>query len=165
MIIGIASVGSIGRIARRWSSSQRKRLCWGLLLGGLLSVIGALCYAELASAYPHAGGEYHFLGRAFGRRFAFLYGWARLTVIQTGSLALLAYVYGDYATQLLPLGPWSSSIHAAIAIVGVTAVKGRGPLCSRTRLAAAFRDTLFLLLSCGCWSSCGRPAKRTRSTA
>ena len=38
------------------------------IAGGVFSVIGGLCYAELATAYPSAGGEYHFLGRAFGRR-------------------------------------------------------------------------------------------------
>ena len=51
------------------------------LLGGLISLIGALCYAELATAYPSAGGDYHFLRRAYGRNVAFLFGWARFSVI------------------------------------------------------------------------------------
>jgi amino acid transporter len=66
---------------------------WGL--GGMLSLVGALCYAELATAYPDAGGDYHFLRRAFGDRLAFLFAWARLAVIQTGSIALLAFIVGD----------------------------------------------------------------------
>ncbi|HJR51595.1 MAG TPA: amino acid permease, partial [Gemmatimonadales bacterium] len=41
------------------------------VVGGVVSLLGALCYAELAAAYPDAGGEYHFLGRAFGRRAGF----------------------------------------------------------------------------------------------
>ena len=65
-----------------------------------ISLIGALCYAELASTYPHAGGDYHFLTRAFGRDVSFLYGWARATVINTGSIALLAFVFGDYLSRL-----------------------------------------------------------------
>src|SRR5688500_19737503 len=58
--------------------------------GGVISLIGALCYAELASTYPDAGGDYHFITRALGPQTAFLYAWARLTVIQTGSIALIA---------------------------------------------------------------------------
>ncbi|MFN3389404.1 MAG: APC family permease [Allosphingosinicella sp.] len=88
--------------------------------GGLLSIVGALCYAELASAFPSAGGDYHFLGRAFGRRLGFLYAWARLAIIQTGSIALLAFVFGDYASEILPLGPASSSLYAAAAVGGLT---------------------------------------------
>ena len=72
--------------------------------GGLLSIIGALCYAELASAYPSLGGDYHFLHRAYGPRVGFLYAWARLAVIQTGSIALLAFIVGDYVTAVLPAG-------------------------------------------------------------
>ena len=90
--------------------------------GGLLSIVGALCYAELAAAYPHAGGDYHFLHRAFGRRIAFLYAWARLTVIQTGSLALLAFVFGDYAARLAGFGPVGSAVFAGLAIVALTAI-------------------------------------------
>ena len=91
--------------------------------GGLLSIVGALCYAELAAAYPHAGGDYHFLGRAFGRRVAFLYAWARLAVIQTGSIALLAFVFGDYAARLTGLDP---AALAALAVVALTALNWAG---------------------------------------
>jgi basic amino acid/polyamine antiporter, APA family len=88
--------------------------------GGVISFIGALVYAELVSAFPSAGGDYHFLMRAYGRPVAFLFAWARLTVMQTGSIALVSFVFGDYATQLLPLGPYSSAIYAASAIVVLT---------------------------------------------
>lgn len=94
--------------------------------GGVLSIIGALCYAELAAAFPHMGGDYHFLGRAYGQRIAFLYGWARLTVIQTGSLALLAYVCGDYLQTLVPLGPVGSSLWAAAAVLVISAINWMG---------------------------------------
>ncbi len=99
-------------------------LAW--LLGGVVSLFGALCYAELATTYPHAGGEYHFLWRAFGRDLAFLFAWARATVIQTGSIALLAFVFGDYASQLLPLGDRSSAIYAIAAIVLLTVLNVMG---------------------------------------
>lgn len=90
--------------------------------GGVISLVGALCYAELGSAYPHAGGEYHFLSRAFGGPLAFLFAWARMTVVQTGAIAAIAFVFGDYATQLLSLGEKSSVIYALIAVVALTAL-------------------------------------------
>jgi len=92
------------------------------LIGGAVSFIGALCWAELATTYPHAGGNYYYLRRAFGKNVAFLFAWARMTVIQTGSIVLLAFVFGDYASQLLKLGNYSSSIYAAIAIISLTAL-------------------------------------------
>ncbi len=70
------------------------------VVGGAISLLGALCYAELAAAYPNAGGEYHFLGRAFGRRAGFLCAWSRMTVIQTGSIAILSFLVGDYVASL-----------------------------------------------------------------
>ncbi|MBD1840895.1 amino acid permease [Coleofasciculus sp. FACHB-64] len=90
------------------------------ILGGGMSLVGALCYAELATAYPHAGGNYYYLMRAFGKNTAFFFAWARMTVIQTGSIALLAFVFGDYASQLLRLGNYSSSLYAGIAIALLT---------------------------------------------
>jgi APA family basic amino acid/polyamine antiporter len=94
--------------------------------GGLLSIIGALCYAELASAFPHIGGDYYFLRRAFGLRTAFLYGWARFSIIQTGSIALLAYVFADYAAVLLPIGPYSVPIYAAAVVLVVSVTNWLG---------------------------------------
>ncbi|BAC89593.1 APC family permease [Gloeobacter violaceus] len=99
-------------------------LAW--LLGGGISLIGALCYAELTTAYPHAGGNYYYLLRAFGRDLAFLYAWARLAVVQTGSIALLAFVSGDYASQLWRLGEYSPSIYAALVIALFTALNIAG---------------------------------------
>lgn len=96
------------------------------LLGGLVSLAGALCYAELVSAYPHPGGEYHFLCRAYGRDTGFLFAWTRLTVVQTGSIALLAFVFGDYCQQLLPLGPGSAAVYAAGSVVVFTVLNMLG---------------------------------------
>jgi amino acid transporter len=85
---------------------------WALVLwiaGALISIVGALCYAELCTAYPNAGGDYHFLHRAFGRNISFIYGWSRATIINTGSIALLAFVFGDYMSTLIHLGTYSSA--------------------------------------------------------
>lgn len=102
---------------------------WALTIwvaGALISMAGALCYAELCTAYPHAGGDYHFLRRAFGRDLAFLYAWARATIINTGSIALLAFVFGDYFGTLVPLGAHSSAIWALVIVVALTMVNMAG---------------------------------------
>ena len=98
---------------------------WGLglwIVCGGLSFASALCYAELATAFPSAGGEYHFLQRAFGRSLAFLYGWARMTVIVAGSIAVFAYLFGDYLSRVINLGAHSSAIWAALVVVVLTGV-------------------------------------------
>lgn len=92
------------------------------LLGGVISLAGAMCYAELATTYPHAGGDYHFIARAFGKQISFLYAWAKATVINTGSIALLAFVFGDYMTKAYSLGPHSSAMWAVLIVVVMTVV-------------------------------------------
>ncbi|MES2979310.1 MAG: amino acid permease [Pseudomonadota bacterium] len=102
---------------------------WALsvwVAGALISMAGALCYAELCTAYPHAGGDYHFLKRAFGRDLAFMYAWARATVINTGSIALLAFLFGDYFSTLVPLGAHSGAIWALLIVLILTVVNIAG---------------------------------------
>jgi amino acid transporter len=96
------------------------------LLGGLISVVGALCYAELATAYPNVGGEYHFLQKAYGKKLAFLYGWARSLVIVTGSLGILGITLGDYMSHILPLGHYSSTIWALLVIILLSVLNAIG---------------------------------------
>ncbi|MCX7867962.1 MAG: APC family permease [Limisphaera sp.] len=83
---------------------------WGLmglwLLGGLLSLCGALCYAELAAAYPREGGDYVYLSRAYGSWAGFLFGWAQLTVIRPGDIAVMAFAFALYARELF--GTWTA---------------------------------------------------------
>jgi len=95
-------------------------LAW--VLGAVLTVIGSLCYAELAATFPHAGGDYHFLTRAFGRDVSFFFGWARVVVTTTGPTAVHAYIFGQYASRILPLGSASSAIYAALVVVLLTAL-------------------------------------------
>lgn len=120
IVIGAGIFETPALVAANAGNSPLIIFLW--LLGGAVSFIGALCWAELATTYPHAGGNYYYLSRAFGKNAAFLFAWARMTVIQTGSIALLAFVFGDYASQLLKLGNYSSSFYAAVAIAGLTAL-------------------------------------------
>lgn len=124
LIVGIVVGAGIFRtpsvVAANAGSSESFMLAWAA--GGFISLLGVLCYAELASAYPSTGGDYHFLKRAFGRRLAFIYAWGRMSVIQTGSVALLAFIFGDYASQIINLGTYSSVIFAASAVVLLTLI-------------------------------------------
>jgi amino acid transporter len=61
------------------------------IAGGVLSLIGAACYAELASTYPPSGGDYVYPTRAFGPVTGFLFGWAQLSVIMMGSIGMMAF--------------------------------------------------------------------------
>ncbi len=79
-------------------SSGAALLLWGL--GGLLSLIGALCYAELATTYPRSGGDYVYLTRAYGKAVGFLFGWAELSCIMTGSIGMMVYIFAHYAGRL-----------------------------------------------------------------
>src|SRR5690554_3569116 len=90
------------------------------ILGGVISLVGALCYAELSSTFPNAGGDYHFFKIAFGEKISFLFAWSRVTVTQTGSIAILAYIAGDYLSQLFYLGEFSSTWYSLIIIIFLT---------------------------------------------
>jgi amino acid transporter len=130
---------------------------WALVLwlaGAMISIVGALCYAELCTAYPHAGGDYHFLHRAFGRNISFIYGWSRATIINTGSIALLAFVFGDYISTLVNLGAYSSAIWALLIVLFLTAVNLSGIHASsrmQTWLTVVEIVGLLAVIAAGFW--------------
>jgi APA family basic amino acid/polyamine antiporter len=128
LVVGIAIGAGIFKapslVAANVPSAAWMFAAWAL--GGLVSLAGALCYAELSSTYPSHGGEYHFLSRAYGRGTALVYAWARFSVITTGSIALLGFVFGDYMQELLPLGPHGPATYAAAAVLLLTLLNLRG---------------------------------------
>lgn len=106
LIIGIVVGATIfelpSLIFQQVASPGMALAAWGL--GGVLSLIGAFCYAELATTYPRSGGDYVYLTRAYGPAVGFLFGWAHLIGILTGSIGVLAYVFARFAAPLLGLG-------------------------------------------------------------
>lgn len=129
IVVGIGIFRTPPLVAANVGSETAFILVW--LLGGLAVLIGAMCYAELAAAHPNVGGEYHFLRRAFGRQVALLFAWARCTVIQPGAIAAVAFVYGDYAQQILPLGTIGPALHAGLAIALLTVLNMIGTVQSK----------------------------------
>ncbi len=125
IVVGAGIFRAPALVAANAGSEWMFMAAWAF--GGMASLIGALCYAELATAFPSAGGDYHFLHRAFGRRLAFLFAWARIAVIQTGTIALLAFVFGDYASQLFgQTGAVSSAFYAGAMVIALTLINVAG---------------------------------------
>ncbi|HEX5271700.1 MAG TPA: amino acid permease, partial [Gemmataceae bacterium] len=100
------------------------------LLCGALALVGALCYAELATTYPRSGGDYVYLSRAYGPAAGFLFGWAQLAVILPGSIGAMAFIFGDYAAALFGVAPESrvgfATLAGAAAVVALALTNAAG---------------------------------------
>ncbi len=105
-----ASVGSGAGVIGIW------------LAGGLLALSGALCYAELATAYPREGGDYVYLSRAYGRTAGYIFGWSQLVIIRPGDIALMAFVFARYASTLYAPSENIRLIYAVSAIILLTVI-------------------------------------------
>src|SRR5947199_1620417 len=99
-------------------------LVW--IVGGVLSLAGALSLAELGAAMPEAGGIYVYLREAYGKLFAFLYGWGMLLVIRSGSAATLAVAFGIYSATFFPLTHLEQKLVASGVIALLTLVNTVG---------------------------------------
>jgi basic amino acid/polyamine antiporter, APA family len=95
-------------------------LVW--IAGGVLSLLGALTYAELAAANPEAGGLYCYIRDGFGRIPAFLYGWCLFAVIASGSIAAVARAFSRYLVEIVPLSNTGATLVTVIMIGVITAV-------------------------------------------
>ncbi len=136
-ILGSGIFLTTGSIARLVPHESLILLLWAA--GGLVTLAGALTYAELGALYPRAGGQYEFLKVVYGPLWGFLFGWAAFLVIMSGGIATLAVGFGEYCGVFLPffstrnvlfslrLGPvaWSvngGQLAGAVAIVVLTAI-------------------------------------------
>ncbi|MBN1765304.1 MAG: amino acid permease [Sedimentisphaerales bacterium] len=127
IIIGAGIYQTTPDVARGASSIWGVFLIW--IVGGVLSLFGALSYAELASAYPKAGGDYVYLSRAFGRWAGFLFGWMQLVIVRPGDITIMAFIFATYAVKLFnPLAHTllSAQVYACLAIVVLTIINIMG---------------------------------------
>jgi amino acid transporter len=125
IIIGASIYETSPSIFQSSGSAGMGMAAWAL--GGVVSLIGALCYAELATCYRSAGGDYTYLTRAYGPKIGFIFAWAELSVIRTGgSIAFMAYVFARYATEFCPLGDYSKLKYALLGIIGLTFINAVG---------------------------------------
>ena len=150
IVIGSTIYKTAGTIFSNVSDPWTGLALW-VVCGGL-SFVGALCYAELATTYPHSGGEYNYLTRAFGSWAGFLFGWAQLAIIQTGSIGALSYVFAEYATEVFQTGKDSAVWFALAAVVVLTLLNMLGVHAGRHTqkvLVAAKMVGLLLLVVAG----------------
>src|SRR5690348_12102917 len=108
-------------------------------LGGILALIGAFIWAELATRLPGAGGQYLYLREAWHPAVAFVYGWVLLLVTQTGGMAAVAVTFALYYRRLTGVA-WSDSAIAATVLLGLTAIN-----CFGARAGSNVQGVLMLL--------------------
>src|SRR5213595_573592 len=125
------------------------------LIGGMIALIGAFVYAELAALRPRVGGQYAYLRDAYHPIVAFLYGWTLLLVVQTGGMAGAAIIFGRYFCELFGLSI-SEQFVATLALAILTAIN-----CLGVRAGSNVQSTLMLiklaaialLIGVGCFGS------------
>jgi amino acid transporter len=118
IVVGTAIFRSSPQVFQNTGGPWQALGAW--VLGGVLSIVGALCYAELATAYPRTGGDYEYLTRAYGRWAGFLFGWAQLTAVFTSSVGTMAYAFGDYGVRLFDWEPTAAVWVAASSVIGMS---------------------------------------------
>ncbi len=109
------------------------------IAGGVLALLGAFIWAELATRMPEAGGQYLYLREAYHPAVAFLYGWVLLLVTQTGGMAAVAVTFAKYFREISGSGQ-SDGVIAAAALLGLTAIN-----CVGVRAGSATQSALMLL--------------------
>lgn len=142
IVVGGAG-GTALRVAAAWlgtsaappASSQLTTLCvvavlavW--IVGGFVALLGAMCYAELATAFPHVGGTYVYLSEALGRTVGFAFAWVEFWIVRPGNIGAVAFVMAVYAVQLLPAAareiPSIAAYLAATAILLLASINAIG---------------------------------------
>ena len=125
IIVGVGLYQTAPDVARGVGCWEGVLAIW--VLGGLLSLCGALGYAELATAFPQEGGDYVYLTRAYGRLAGFLFGWIQTVVVRPGDITVMAFAFATYARPLYD--PFADSslnltqqLYAASAVVVLTAI-------------------------------------------
>jgi len=130
IIVGATIYESAPLIALTVGNTWQLIALW--LAVGVLTLIGALCYVELGTAYPHEGGDYAYLTRAFGRRTGFVFAWVQLWVVRPGSIGAMAYVFATYAHKIVPftlgsdrltMAAWASAAIIVLTVLNILGIR------------------------------------------
>jgi len=114
------------------------------VLGGLITLTGALTFAEAAALVPGAGGQYAFLRQAYGGLTGFLFGWAYFLVVNAGGLGALSIAFATYLGQFMTLGPVGTKVAAIAGLLALTAINVLG-----VKAGAIFSDVFTALKLAG----------------
>src|SRR5215218_4271957 len=107
-IIGSGVYKKVAPMAAELHSSGWVLICW--VLGGIITLFGALCNAEVAGLLADTGGEYVYYKKIYNRFFAFMFGWSLFVVIETAAISSLAYVFAESLNSILHLPAVFSSL-------------------------------------------------------
>jgi APA family basic amino acid/polyamine antiporter len=124
IMIGTAIFIVPAEVTRAVGSPSAALAVW--TAGGLLSLFGALTFAEMAAMMPQAGGQYIYLREAYGPLPSFLCGWTFFWGAQGGGISVLAVGFAEYLGEFISLRPWQQKIAAAASIVLFTIINYRG---------------------------------------
>ncbi len=137
VVIGAGIYESTPRVAGFVDSGWMLMGVW--IAGGLITLAGALCYVELATAFPREGGDFVYLSRAFGRPIGFLFAWAEFWIVRPGSVGMMAFVFARFAHKLLEgtalstgNTDWDFVIYAAGTVIVITGVNLLGVRTGKT---------------------------------
>jgi len=122
-------------IALELHASAPAILVW--VVGGLVSLLGALCVAELGAAFPRAGGQFVYLREAYGPMWGYLYGWAAAAVINPASIAAIAVAFATYLGFFVSL---DARAVEGVAIVSIALLTGIN--CLGVRAGARTQNAL-----------------------
>lgn len=136
-IVGAGIFVNPAEVARHVATPGLILAAWAV--GGLVALIGAFVYAELATRRPDVGGQYAYLRDAYGPTPAFLYGWSLLLVIQSGGMAAVAITFARYFGELVSI-PWSDTAVAAATLALLTLVN-----CLGVRAGSNVQSALMVL--------------------
>ena len=121
IIVGSGIYTTTPFVANQVSGSGPLLAMW--VIGGLIALLGALCYGELATEFPHHGGEYVYLTKGMGRGIGFLFAWAEFWIIRPSNIGAMAYVFGKYATQICAItGSKRDDMIYACAVIGILTI-------------------------------------------
>lgn len=123
-IVGVGIFRTASSIAGYLAHPGLILILW--LVGGLVSLCGALCYAELAAMFPASGGDYVYITKVYGRFAGFLFGWTKLFIERTGTIAILGFVFAEYFSRVIPYDAQTLRWVAAGSILLLTAVNMAG---------------------------------------
>jgi APA family basic amino acid/polyamine antiporter len=151
-IIGAGIFLNPAIVAQRVGTAGAVLAAWAL--GGLIALLGALCFAELGTRLPKAGGGYVYLRDAFGPLPAFLYGWTQLLVINTGGIAAVAVTFASYTVDVAALGEgWIKplAVGAIVLLSGINAAGVRFGSLVQNAFTVLKLAALTLLIGAGVW--------------
>jgi APA family basic amino acid/polyamine antiporter len=157
IVLGVGIFRVPSEVAVHLSSGVWILFAW--VLGGIFSLLGALCYAELVALHPQSGGDYVYLKEAYGKVVGFLFAWSELLITRTGSVAAIALMFGEYLCSLFGMdrGLIRPAALAVIAVLTATNLFGLKQSSLLQNVLTIIKVTALILIIVACAMSTRAP--------